>query len=254
MIIEFKQREKEENKKAAEEKRLNVTTPIGRETKLLGQYKKAVGDGLTSIMKEGGDIDKFKNISKAYKSLKQYDKAIKNLNRAKEFCHFDPEIYYELGLNYLLNAECEKARKNFIRTIKLDNKNLNAQIQLALSHESLEEDSMAEKIYKKIIEENPRFIEAYNHLAGLYIRLEMYEQALVVFYDILKVNPNYYRANLGIGVCFDKLKRYSYAIRFYKKYICKKPKSSTARALANRILEIYQTKNISKDDGHLSIV
>ena len=85
------------------------------------------------------------------KNLKQYDKAIKNLKRAKEFCHFDPEVYYELGLNHLLNCENEEARKNFIRTIRLDNKNLNAQIQLGLSHENLDEDEMAEKIYKKII-------------------------------------------------------------------------------------------------------
>ncbi len=222
----------------------HITCPIEKGNKLMlkSQYKQALDMYLASVMQQGANIRAYKCISKAYKNLKQYDKAIKNLKKAKEFCHFDPEVYYEMGLNHLLNCNSEEARKNFKRTIRLDNKNVNAQLQLAISHELLGEECMAISIYKKIIEEYPKKIRAYNHLAGLYMGLDMFKDAAEVFYQILNINPDYYRANLGLGICFDKMEKYTQAVRFYKKYIVKKPACKTARALAARICAIYDNK------------
>jgi tetratricopeptide (TPR) repeat protein len=220
---------------------------------LKSQYKEALDIYLTSTIQQGGTPKTYKSISKAYKNLKQYDKAIKNLKKAKEFCHFDPEIYYEMGLNHLLSCNSEEARKNFKKAIRLDNKNTNAQIQLAISHELLGEECMAISIYKKIIEEYPKKIQAYNHLAGLYMGLKMFKDAAEVFYQILNINPDYYRANLGLGICFDKMEKYTQAVRFYKKYIVKKPTGKTARALAMRICAIYDNR-ITQSKGHLTLI
>lgn len=214
---------------------------------LKNRYKEAAHEYLTSILVKGTNstpdaIRPHKAVSKAYRNLKAYDKAIKHLEKAKEFCSFDHEIYYELGLNHLLSAHPDIAIKNFQRTIKLDKTNVNAQIQLAISHEMSGEETMALMIYQKIIEENPELILAYNHKAGLYMQLEMFLDAAELFRQILKINPNYYRANLGLGICFDKLEKYPVAVRYYKKYISAKPQSETAYALVNRVCEIYQTK------------
>ena len=192
------------------------------------------------------DISLYKEISKAYKKIKCYDKAISHLVKAKTISRFDSEIYYELGLNHLLNANSQEARKNFIRTIKLDPKNINAQVQLAISHELLGEEEMALSIYQKIIEENPHYIPAYNHMAGLYITLERYSEASYLFYQILNINPAYYRANLGLGICFDKMNKFSRAIRYYKKYIARKPHSDTTKSLVGRVCEIYAIKQNKK--------
>ena len=105
---------------------------------------------------------------------------------------------------------------------------------------------MALSIYQKIIEENPRYIPAYNHKAGLHITLEEYREASYLFYKILKINPAYYRANLGLGICFDKMNKFSSAIRYYKKYIARKPHSATTKSLAGRICEIYSKKHAHK--------
>ena len=151
-----------------------------------------------------------------------------------------------MGLNHLLNANSKEARKNFIRTIKLDPENINAQIQLAISHELMEEYDMALSIYQKVIEENPRYIPAYNHKAGLHITLEEYKEASYLFYQILNINPAYYRANLGLGICFDKMNKFTSAIRYYKKYIARKPNSDTTKSLVGRICEIYENKEHKK--------
>ena len=243
---EAKANEKSLNKFA---QRPGVDCPIcdrGDKFMLKNQYKQAVEEYLTSLLNKtapsGVSTRPHKSVSKAYKSLKAYDKAIKHLEKAKAICQFDPEVYYELGLNHLLNANPDVAIKNFVRTIRLDKNNINAQIQLAISHELAGEIEMALSIYQKIIEEKPRQILAYNHKAGLLMQIGCYEEALELFKQILKINPNYYRANLGLGICLDRLEQYAPAIRCYKKYITQKPKSDTAYALVNRICEIYSNK------------
>lgn len=219
-----------------------VSNPIcdrGDKLMLKNEYKQAVVEYLSAIMHSGSDVRPYMSVSKAYKKLKEYPKAIKKLEHAKKISSFDADIYYELGINHLLNEDSNLARKNFINSIRLNKKNVHAQIQLALSHELLEESEMALAIYQKIIEENPRLVLAYAHKASLCVSLKMYEEAIVIFSEILKINPSYYRANLGIGICLDKLRRFSSAVRFYKKYIVKKPKSPTTRALVGRICEMY---------------
>lgn len=219
----------------------NFFRALGDSFMLKNEYRKAVKEYLVSLM-----IDKnvlaYKSASKAYKNLKEYDKAIKHLKSARNVYGFDSEIYYELGLNYLLSADNVNAQKNFIRTIKLSPDNKNAQIKLALTHELSGEEEMAALVYNTIIEKNPTYIPALSNLASLYIEQEKYMEAIALFKEILKINEEYYRAHLGLGLCFDKLGEYIYAVRHYKKYISKKPHSQTAKSLVGRILEIYSQR------------
>ena len=101
---------------------------LGDSFMLKNEYRKAVKEYLVSLMIDKNNLCAYKGASKAYKNLKEYDKAIKHLKNARNVYGFDSEIYYELGLNYLLNADNVNAQKNFIRTIKLEPNNKNAQI------------------------------------------------------------------------------------------------------------------------------
>ena len=47
--------------------------------------------------------------------------------------------------------------------------------------------------------------------------------------------------------------KYIYAVRFYKKYIAKKPHSQTAKSLVGRIYEIYK-KREKLENNNLKIV
>ncbi len=215
---------------------------LGDSFMLKNEYRKAIKEYLVSLMIDKNDIRARKGASKAYKNLKEYDKAIKHLKTARNVYSFDSEIYYELGLNYLLNADNLNARKNFIRAIKLEPNNKNAQIKLALAHELSGEEDMAILVYNTIIEKHPDFIPALSSLAGLYIERNDFFEAIKLFKRILTINKEYYRAFLGLGLCFDKLGKYIYAIRYYKKYICYKPHSQTAKSLAGRIYELLGAK------------
>lgn len=208
----------------------------------VNKKRKAVCKHLTDMLNKPLNPDTYKKLSREYKKLKEYNKAIKHLEKAKKISMFDSEIYYELGLNYLLCSNFDEARCNFIKTIKLNPHNLNAQLQLAIVHELLDEADMALLIYDKIIEEKPDFIVAYNHKAGLYMQLKDYLEAAKIFHAILKIDPYYYRANLGLGICFDKLDMHTKAVRFYKKYIAQKPESETTKSIVGRIVDIYSDK------------
>lgn len=231
----------------------NFFCSLGDNFMLKNEYRKAVKEYLVSLMIDKNNIPACKGASKAYKNLKEYDKAIKHLKNARNIYGFDSEIYYELGLNYLLSADNLNAQKNFIRTIKLEPTNKNAQVKLALTHELSGEEDMAILVYETIIEKYPYYIPALVSLASIYIEREEYKKAINIYKKVLKINEEYYRAYLGLGLCFDKMGKYIYAIRFYKKYISKKPNSQTAKSLVGRIYEIY--KNREKiDNKNLKIV
>lgn len=241
-----------------------TTNPVKRDKKffmakgdsfmLQSEYRKAIKEYLVSLMLDKSDVRTYKSTSKAYKNLQEYDKAIKHLKSARSVYGFDSEIYYELGLNYLLNADNENAQKNFIRTIKLSPDNKNAQIKLALTHELSGESDMAELIYKAIVDKYPHYIPALSNLASLYLDSHKYSDAIFVFKKMLKINPEFYRAYLGLGLCFDKLEKYTFAIRYYKKYIAAKPNSPTSKSLVGRIYEIYNKKeNSLKKNSNTSL-
>jgi len=226
----------------------NFFCAMGDSFMLKNEYRKAVKEYLVSLMIDKQNIYAIKGASKAYKNLKEYDKAIKHLTNARSIYGFDSEIYYELGLNYLLVGNNENASKNFKRTIKLSPEDKNAQVKLALTHELSGEDDMAILVYNTIIEKYPNYIPALYSLANLYIEREDFKKAIQLFREILKINNEYHRAYLGIGLCFDKLGKYIQATRYYKKYICLKPHSHTAKSIVGRIYEIH--KNNSKDKTH----
>ena len=222
----------------------NFFCALGDSFMLKNEYRKAVKEYLISLMIDKKNLYAYKGASKAYKNLKEYDKAIKHLKSARNVYGFDSEIYYELGLNYLLSADNCNAKKNFIRTIKLEPNNKNAQIKLALTHELSGEEDMAELVYNTIIEKNPNYIPAMANLASMHIENQKYDKAISLFKKILKINDEYYRAYLGLGICFDKLEKYTKAIRFYKKYISNKPHSEATKSLVCRINEIHKIKDI----------
>lgn len=219
---------------------------LGDSFMLKNEYRKAVKEYLVSLMIDKNNIYAIKGASKAYKNLKEYDKAIKHLKNARNIYGFDSEIYYELGLNYLLNADNENAQKNFKRTIRLRPDDKNAQVKLALTHELSGEDDMAILVYNTIIEKNPNYIPAIYSLANLYIEKEEFKPAIALFKEILKINNEYYRAYLGLGLCFDKLGEYIHASRYYKKYISFKPHSQTAKSLVGRMYEMHKSKKLER--------
>ncbi len=200
-----------------------------------GQYKESVSCYLRSIMLERNNPKTYLGLGQSYKYLNDYDKAIKNLEKAAAISPDDYEIYYELGICYLLKAMPEEAISCFQKSIRLDNTKLDVQLQLALAHEIVDEKEMALMIYDKIIEEHPEYIKASSHKAALLVCDGKYIEASKIFFDILKRNPDFHRAYFGLAVCFDNMKKVSEAKRYYSKFLKLKPHSSHADYVKNRL-------------------
>lgn len=219
--------------------------------RLANLHQDAISRYLNSILIDRDNADSYYGLGVCYKHLSNFDKAISALEKAKKIREMDYNIYYELGICYLLKGETCLSMKNLIKSLKLNPSNLDAQIQLAIAHEIVEENEIALMIYQKIIETSPSFIKAYNHKSALLMNMGDYFEASIVFNKILKLNPDYYRAYLGIGICFDKMDKSADAMRYYKKFIDRKPNSHHASFVKSRIIKLKSEK---KDSGFLSLV
>lgn len=204
--------------------------------------KEAIKCYLNSVLLKRLNPKAYKGLGKAYRSMKNFDKAISYLEKAKEIMPFDEEIYSELGICFLGKGLFCKAVKNFIQAIKLNPDNTDTQIQLAVTHEIMGEEDMAIKIYQKIMETNPDCEKAYIQKASLLMQLDMFKDAIDVFVDILSLNPKYYRSYLGIGICLDKLGETSKAKRYYKKYLTLMPEAPNKKNVLTRMEKINTSK------------
>lgn len=218
--------------------------------RLANLFQEAVTKYLNAILIDRDNADSYYGLGICYKNLNKLDKAIDALEKAKKLREMDFNIYYELGVCYLLSGEICCATKNLIKALKLNPKNINAQIQLAIAHEIMEENDMALMIYQKIIETSPKYIKAYNHKSALLMNMEEYYEASVVFNQVLSINPDYYRAYLGIGICFDKMGRKADAVRYYKKFLIRKPNSHHSTYVKNRL----ETLKPGKRENNLCLV
>lgn len=217
--------------------------------RLANLHKDAVEKYLQVIMMERTNIEAYLGAAYCYKHLEKFDKAIKILEAAKDFCEENFDVYLELGLCYMNTGEICKAMPNLISAIKLDRTNLNAQIQLAHAHEFCEETDMALMIYQKIIEQNPAYIRAYEHKANLLMSLDRFKEASKVLYDVIKINPDFYRAYMGIALCFDKIGRYSDAIRYYRLFLSRKPNSKDKEDILVRLKELKEKSSSLKSSS-----
>ena len=211
------------------------------------KFKEAIDRYLHSILINRNNHTSYVGLAIAYKSLKNYNKAIQNLKKAEELEPYDITIQKELALCNIVKGDFENGIKHLISSIKLDPNNADVQMQLALVHEMIEEEDMALMIYQKIIETNPDYIRAYIQKATLYMHLDDYLNSAKIFKKILKLKKDYYRAYLALGICYEKLGNLQGAKRFYKKYLAYSKNSSNQKEVSKRIIEL---EYINKKETH----
>lgn len=226
-----------------------ILTVKAEALRLANLHKDAVEKYLQVVMLDRTNVEAYLGAAYCYKHLEKFDKAIKILESAKDFCEENFNVYLELGLCYMNTGEICKAMPNLMSAIKLDRTNLNAQIQLAHAHEFCEETDLALMIYQKIIEQNSAYIRAYEHKANLLMSLGRFKEASKVLYDVIKINPDFYRAYMGIALCFDKMNRYADAIRYYRMYLSRKPNSKDKDDILERLKDLKEKVGSSKSSN-----
>jgi tetratricopeptide (TPR) repeat protein len=209
------------------------------------KYKESIDRYLHSILINKNNPTSYIGIAIAYKQLKNYNKAILNLQKAEKILPSDFVVQKELALCNIINGNFEDGIKHLRVSIKLEPENVDMQMQLALVHEMIEEEDMALMIYQKIIETNPNYIRAYIQKATLYMYLEDYYNSAKLFRQVIKMNKEYYRAYLALGICYEKLGNTSAAKRFYRKYLSFSSETPTYNEISKRIYKMNTPKTIN---------
>ncbi|MBR6099098.1 tetratricopeptide repeat protein [bacterium] len=214
-------------------------------------YKDAVAIYLNAILIDRNDVNSYYGLGLCYKSLGNYAKAIKTLEKATELKPDFYEAFYELGICHLLEGIPCGAIKNFVCAIRINPENPSAILQLGVAHELCEEEDMALMIYQKLIENTPNYIKAYEHKSRLLMKLKRYKEACAVLINLIKIVPTYADAYLGIATCLEKTGNKSDAQRYYRKFINQRPQLNQAQFAKNRLKDLKQK---SKNIGYLSLV
>lgn len=209
-------------------------------------FKEAAANYLNSILIDRKDAYSYYGLGVCCKHLKDYARAIRYLEKATEIDEEYYDAFFELGVCHLLEGIPCGAIKNFVRAIQIDPEKPEAILQLGIAHELCEEYDLALMIYQKLIDNSSGFLKAYEHKSTLLMKLDRYQEASKILNELLKLNPEYYRAYVGIAICFDKLGRKIDALRYYRKFLQKKPFSHQAQFVKTRLLKLkscFDSKN-----------
>jgi tetratricopeptide (TPR) repeat protein len=93
----------------------------GRARVITSRYKEAIEDLKVALEAEPDDVEVLLNRGTAYEGVKSYKDAIKDFSRAIQIDpgSATPEMYYNLGKNYLLDGDLDKAIATLTKVVQM---------------------------------------------------------------------------------------------------------------------------------------
>jgi len=151
-------------------------------------------------------------------------------------------LYLQLGNEYFLKGNYEKAKNEYKKAISLD-------MGFHQPYYNLGIIMMKEKKYKeaipfflKVLKLNPKFFLAHYNLGLCYLKMKEYLLAEKVFMKVLDLKPDNFKVYNNLGVVYKKTGRIKEAIKCFKKAIEISPRYISAR---------YNLAIIYKERGNL---
>jgi len=133
------------------------------------------------------------NLGIAYSHQKEYDRAIKELDKALEL-QTNADTIFAKGVIYFKKEDFDKAKECFKNALEI-HPAPKFYYSLGLLHQKEKRLFLAKEEYKKAVELNPHFLSAYYKLAQLYLEEGKLEMALIEVENILNQSPNSKEAN-----------------------------------------------------------
>jgi len=132
------------------------------------------------------------NLGIAYLRSGKIQEAIKELNLAVESpLYTTPQFaYYNLGQAYLALQDYEKARANFIESLKLSPQYSLSYYGLGLTWKAVENWELAAEAFKKTIEYAPRFAPGHFELGEVLALLNEKSLARLAFQEVIQLVPD----------------------------------------------------------------
>lgn len=114
------------------------------------------------------------------------------------------DVLVELGWRYYRKGDFEKAVKNLERAVELDSKDLGAHFNLALSYKEINLMGKAEEEFKKVVELDPSHKLALFHLGKMYYEQKRYDEAIEQLSHAVKSDPASADAAFFLGKAYEK--------------------------------------------------
>ncbi|MFA5411624.1 MAG: tetratricopeptide repeat protein [Candidatus Omnitrophota bacterium] len=127
----------------------------------------------------------FINSGKTGEAIKLGEKAL-NRDAAKR-----PELYYNLGYAYILNAQMQEAASNLERTIAINPDFIFAYNNLGCSLWAVKDYAKAIRRFKEAIAIEPDYTDAHFNLGIVYFYLNQLEKAYQEFKKVTEIEPDY---------------------------------------------------------------
>ncbi|NVO03430.1 MAG: tetratricopeptide repeat protein [Bacteroidetes bacterium] len=153
------------------------------------------------------------------KYMKEYDKAIKNYQKAISLAPKWSYPYNNLGILYFDKKDYDKAIDNYNKAIVLNPDDEILYSNLGNAYYMKKDYPKAIENFNKAIKTKPNFAYAYNNLCNVYLELNDIEKAELNANKALEINPKYAFAYNNLGNVYNLKKEYDKSIENYNKAI-----------------------------------
>lgn len=176
-------------------------------------------------------------------ALKDFEGALKFLEKALELNPEHSQLYNNLGTCYTTIGDLNKAYENFIQASKYDEKNsityFNIASILQIQNKHQEACGYFEKAY--LLEPQDNYLVA---LALSEVKSEQYEKAIIHYKTLAAHHPEKSNFQYNLACCYDAIGDYQNAILILAHLVVLNPKSaSMSRKLANIYIKIGKYHN-----------
>jgi tetratricopeptide (TPR) repeat protein len=194
----------------------------------------------------------------SYNEIKQYDKAIKDLNRAIQLNPNYALAYNNRGNAYYALNKFEKAMDDYSQTLEIDPNYATAYYNLAnIYAEKLKQYEKAIENYNKAVELDPNYAVAYNSRGVAYYYLMQYKKAIVDYNKAMELIQDCALFYRNRGIVYFELAQYNEALKDFNRAIELDPteiESHGGRGLTHSKLKEYnKALKDFKNAGILSI-
>jgi serine/threonine protein kinase/tetratricopeptide (TPR) repeat protein len=147
------------------------------------------------------------------------DRAIRNCMRSLELDNRNASAHITLGMIRQGTGEYEQAVESFQRAIDIDPVNSEAHRGLARAFEALGRLDEAEHTFLRSVRLRPNYWAVYNSLGGFYIRHSRYDEAGNQFRRVIDLTPDNARGYSNLGAAYHYLNQLDRAEKYYREAI-----------------------------------
>ncbi|BBM84217.1 serine/threonine-protein kinase [Candidatus Uabimicrobium amorphum] len=184
----------------------------------LGQYQKAL-DSFTHALLIKPTYILYIRRSEAYTALRQYEKAVEDLNMAITIDANRTSAYGSRGNIYLALRNYKRALQDFDQVISMNPNDDIAYNNRATLYTQLKQYDKALRDLDIAASINPKDVKIYYNRGLLYRKIHLYEKSIEPLSQAIRLQPNYANAYSVRARSFYQLRRYREAMKDINKAI-----------------------------------